>query len=131
MFKISTKICLNGDLGIDGRMYGGKMLFLMDEAAAVFAKIYTQEPSIVTRRFSAVEFSTPVFLGDILEFWADEPKRGTTSVSFVIKVFVAGVERFRADCVFVALDEQGHKKPIDWARADSAYAKLCEWYGYR
>ncbi len=121
MEKIMSKLCLTGDIGVNGNMYGGRLLFLMDEAAAIYARQSTGEPAMVSRRFSGVEFTSPVKLGEILDFYADQPRRGTTSFSFDIVVLVKGVPRFRANCVFVATDEHGNKKAIDWPEESDLY----------
>ncbi len=117
MEKITSKMCLNGDVGIHGNMFGGQLMYLMDEAAAIYAVQYTGVKRIVSRKFSAVEFHAPVRRGEILEFFADNPKRGNTSFSFDIIVKVEGNRRFQSSCVFVAIDENGEKTPIDWDRA--------------
>ncbi len=117
MFKITSKMCLNGDVGIHGNMFGGRLLSLMDESAGIYAKLYTGEDHVVSRKFSGVEFHSPVKLGDILEVYAANPKRGNTSISFDIIVIVGSTCRFEASCVFVAVDKEGHKKSIDWSRA--------------
>ncbi len=116
-YKISSKLCLNFDLGVNGNMFGGRLMALMDEAAAIFAIQSTGEKNVVSRNFSAVEFRYPVKLGDILEFWACNPKRGKTSIAFDLEVLVDGIKRFTASCVFVAVDEHGNKKEIDWDSA--------------
>ena len=114
MEKISSHLCLYGDIGVSGNMYGGRLLFLMDEAAAIYARKATGEARIVTRRFSAVEFKQPVKVGEILDFYAENPVCGTTSFSFDIVVMVCSCRRFEASCTFVALDQNGCKKAIDW-----------------
>lgn len=114
MEKITSSICLTGDIGTSGNMYGGRLLYLMDEAAAIYAMRSTGEKRMVSRKFSEVEFTSPVHVGEILEFYADNPHRGRTSFSFDIIVMVEQVRRFSGSCVFVALDENGVKKPIQW-----------------
>ncbi len=121
MEKISSSLCLNSDIGVSGNMYGGRLLYLMDEAAAIYAMRHTGEPRIVSRKFSGVEFHSPVTLGEVLEFYADNPRRGNTSFSFEIIVLVNGERRFSSSCVFVAVDARGNKKPIDWSFADRAH----------
>ena len=82
MEKITSSICLTGDIGTSGNMYGGRLLYLMDEAAAIYAMRSTGEKRMVSRKFSEVEFTSPVHVGEILEFYADNPHRGRTSFSF-------------------------------------------------
>ena len=117
MEKISSHLCLYGDIGVSGNMYGGRLLFLMDEAAAIYARKATGEARIVTRCFSAVEFKQPVKVGEILDFYAENPRPGNSSFSFTIVVMVKNCRRFEADCTFVALDMNGGKKSIDWKNA--------------
>ncbi len=117
MVKITSKMCLNDDVGVYGNMFGGRLLSIMDESAAIFARLYTGEKRIVSRKFSGVEFHSPVKLGEILCVYADNPKHGTTSFSFDIVVIVNETRRFQASCVFVAVDADGRKKTIDWSHA--------------
>ena len=114
MEKISSSICLAGDIGVSGNMYGGRLLYLMDEAAAIYAMRYSGEKRMVSRKFSEVEFRYPVHTGDVLEFYADNPVRGTTSLSFDILVMVDGLLKFHSNCTFVAVGEDGRKKVINW-----------------
>ncbi len=114
--RILSHICLVSDLGVSGNMYGGRLLYLLDEAAAIFAMSYAGEKRMVSRRFSEVEFRSPVCEGEILEFYADNPVHGVTSLTFDIIVRVDGCRRFGANCTFVAVDEHGCKKAIDWSK---------------
>jgi len=116
MIKITSHLCLGSDIGVSGNMYGGRLLYLMDEAAAIFAQRYTGVKRLVTRSFSGVDFHSPSKLGDILDFYADNPVKGNTSVQFDLLVLVEGEQRFSSHCVFVAVDEAGRKTPIDWTR---------------
>ncbi len=117
MYRIATRICLTGDIGISGNMFGGRMLEIMDESAAIYARIYTGGQRMVSRKFSGVEFRAPVKLGEILEIYAGNAKHGNTSLSFDVIVIAGETKRFQAECVFVATDEHGAKTPVDWSRA--------------
>lgn len=117
MYKITSKICLSGDVGVNNNMFGGHLLAVMDEAAAIYAKQYTGCKRLVTRCFSGVEFKYPIHEGEIYELYADNPKRGKTSFSFDIVVLVGQNRHFSASCVFVAIDENGNKQEIDWSKA--------------
>lgn len=118
--KISSRLCLGSDIGNSGNMYGGRLLYLMDEAGAIYAMQTACEPRMVSRRFSEIQFSSPVHPGEILEFYALHPRKGNTSFSFDIEVRVEGVPRFHASCTFVAVDENGRKKVIDWSKTPLA-----------
>lgn len=37
MELITTKICMTGDLGVSGNLFGGVMMSILDEAAAAYS----------------------------------------------------------------------------------------------
>lgn len=108
-------LCLTSDLGVSGNMFGGRLMSLLDQAAAIYATQTTLEPRVVSRKFSEIEFKSPVNVGDILEIYAGNPRKGHTSIAFDVVVSVGRVERFHASCVFVATNPDGSKKAIDWS----------------
>ena len=115
--KITTHICKTLDLGVSGNLFGGQLMYWLDEAASVYALWATGEPKVVTRRISEASFHKPIHAGELLVFNCVDPKKGKTSFSFTVLVVVGGEIRFQAECTFVAVDENGHKKVIDWEKA--------------
>lgn len=116
--KVTSKMCMLKDLGMNGRLFGGNMLAWADEAAAIFAHKITREPHMVTLKFGEIVFKKPVMAGDIIEFWCTDEKVGNTSVTFNLKSFVLGESVFETSCVFVAVDKHGNKKKIDNPMSD-------------
>ena len=108
------------DLSVAGRLFGGKLLSWLDEAMAMLAMESMNTQRVVTKTVSEVNFMAPALLGDILEIWGREIKRGRTSYTMHGQVIVKretgeGKETVRiCDCniVFVALDEKG--RPTAW-----------------
>ena len=115
--KITTHICKTLDLGVSGNLFGGQLMYWLDEAASVYAIWATGEKRIVTRRISEAVFNKPIHTGELLVFNCVEPRKGKTSFSFKVLVVVGCENRFQAECTFVAVDEKGHKKLIDWEKA--------------
>jgi len=111
--KIGSRICMQKDLGINGNLFGGNMLSWMDEFAAIFAREMTCEKFVVTLRFGEIIFKKPVKAGDLVKFYCKITKCGYTSITFDIKALVDDIV-FLTDATFVALDENGNTKIINW-----------------
>lgn len=96
-----------------GSIFGGHILSLIDLAAAHRAR-NVAPLKYVTKVVREVEFIAPVFVGDVVSFYADVVKMGNTSITIKVEV-----EALRADCqtgavkvteaevVMVAVDDQG------------------------
>lgn len=113
--KVTTHLCKTLDLGTSGNLFGGQLMYWLDEAAAVYAMQATGEKRIVTRRFSESLFQRPIHCGELIEFFCVAPKKGRTSITFTVLAKVGDDVRFQAECTFVAVDENGDKKIIDWS----------------
>lgn len=110
-YKISSKVCLVQNLGTNKTLFGGNMMAWVDEASAIFAREFTGERFMVTRKFGVFEFHHPVHEGDIIHFYCLNPRIGRTSISFDVEaVRIDGTVVVQTSAVFVALDENG--KPI-------------------
>ena len=113
MELISRKMCYEKDLGRNHNLFGGNMMAWMDEVASIFAYSQCEESKMVTLRFGEFYFRKQIKLGDIIEFYCGEEKRGTTSFTFRIEGRVKDETVFSTDCTFVAIDEVGNKKKIE------------------
>lgn len=121
MLKITSKLCMQKDLGVNGNLFGGNMMAWMDEAAAIFAHYITKDCKMVTRQFSELQFTKPVREGDIIDFFCVIKKWGITSVEIEINALKGSplkeseqpiVFFAKATCVFVSVDKDGNKTPI-------------------
>ena len=115
--KITTHFCKTSDLGTSGTLFGGQLMYWLDEAAAVYAIRAMGQRRVVTKRFSEAVFQKPIYQDELVEFYCVDPKPGNTSLSFRVLVKVGDEIRFQTECTFVAVDEQGRKKPVDWAES--------------
>ncbi len=104
-----------------GTIFGGIILSYIDQAGAVEALRHCTG-RLVTVAMHEVEFHEPVFVGDLVSFYAKTLRLGRTSIS--VKVVVEAVRRSpggepvtvtEADVVYVHVDEQGRPSPIDKA----------------
>lgn len=101
-----------------GTIFGGIILSHIDVAGAVEARRHSDK-KLVTVAMHEVKFIAPVFVGDLVSFYAETVKVGTTSVTVRVTV---DAKRSRpphetmrvtqAEVVYVAIDEPGHSVPI-------------------
>ena len=101
-----------------GTVFGGAILSEIDLAAAIEAHKLHQGP-VVTVAMDKVEFKRPIHIGDLVSFYTDVERVGTTSVTVRVTVWAErrrppfeAVPVTEALVTMVAVDEQHHKVPI-------------------
>jgi len=107
------------DTNAHGTVFGGVILSYIDVAGGVEAVRHTRHNRFVTVAMKEVIFHEPVFIGDLVSFYATTLKVGSTSITIHIDV---EAERFgtpgvmvkvtEAEVIFVAIDEKGSKIAI-------------------
>ena len=106
------------DTNSQGTIFGGVILSYIDVAGAIEAHRRTHMPRFVTVAMREVIFHKPVFVGDLVSFYAETIRIGTTSIT--VRVIVE-TERFgkdepvrvtEAEVIYVAVDESGNKTKI-------------------
>jgi acyl-CoA thioesterase YciA len=104
------------DTNARGTIFGGVILSHIDLAGAIAAS-RSAERNFVTRSMREVEFIAPVYVGDVVSFYAGVRREGNTSVTVdvVVEAERAKAPRVRikvteAEVVYVAVDEAG--KPL-------------------
>ena len=107
------------DTNAHGTVFGGIILSYIDIAGGVGAVRETGHDRFVTVAMKEVIFHQPVFVGDLVSFYAEPTKIGNTSIT--IKVIVEA-ERFgshgqsvrvtEAEVVFVAINQFREKVVI-------------------
>ena len=107
------------DTNSAGTIFGGIILSYIDMAGAIEAHRRTRMKRFVTVAMREVIFHKPVFVGDLVSFYAETVKIGKTSIT--VRVIVeaerigAGTEEVRvteAEVVYVAVDENRNKTKI-------------------
>ena len=76
------------DTNAHGTIFGGVILSYVDQAGAIEARRQGSQ-FMVTVSFDKVVFHEPVFVGDLVSFWTETLRIGTTSVT--IKVVVEAI----------------------------------------
>ena len=105
------------DTNYHGTIFGGIILSHIDQAGAV-AAIDHGCPRVVTVAMDKVEFHQPVFVGELVSFYADVIKVGRTSITVRVEVEArrrrsgTNVSVTSADLTFVNIDENGRSAPI-------------------
>ena len=107
------------DTNAHGTVFGGVILSYIDVAGGVEAIRYTSHNRFVTVAMKEVIFHEPVFVGDLVSFYATTTRIGNTSISIHVDV---EAERFgtpgvlvkvtEAEITFVAIDEYREKVKI-------------------
>ena len=110
------------DANQNGDIFGGWIMAQVDIAGGTIAG-RTARGRVATVAVKEFVFKQPVQVGDVLSFYADLVKIGNTSVRINVEVYA---ERGRADTrvvkvteatlTFVAIDAEGHPRPIPTER---------------
>lgn len=107
------------DTNAHGTVFGGIILSYIDVAGGVEAVRHTRHDRFVTVAMKEVIFHEPVFVGDLVSFYAQTIKVGSTSIT--IRVIVEA-ERFgshgqsvrvtEAEVIYVAINQYREKVKI-------------------
>jgi acyl-CoA thioesterase YciA len=97
-----------------GTIFGGIILSYIDQAGFVEAACHTSQ-TLVTVAMHEVKFIAPVFVGDLVSFYAQTIHVGTTSITVKVTVEAqraaaphATVRVTQAEVVYVAVTTPGH-----------------------
>ncbi|PIP81635.1 MAG: acyl-CoA thioesterase [Elusimicrobia bacterium CG_4_9_14_3_um_filter_62_55] len=105
------------DANINGTVFGGRILALVDKAAAVCASRHAAKPC-ATIAMERVEFLVPIQLGDLVVVEARIHHAGRTSMEIGVEVhaesMLGGPRRHANNCLvtMVALDAKGRPSPV-------------------
>ena len=111
--KITAVLCKTMDVGANNTMFGGQMLFYVDDAAAVYAySVVSPGSRLVTYRIGETLFRRPVRLGETVTFYGGEPRFTRHSVTFKISVMVGNELCVETEAVMVSVDQDGNKTPF-------------------
>ena len=69
------------DLNPNGSLFGGKLLAWIDEELALYSIVQLENPKIVTKHMSEINFRSSARQGDIVEIGIDVVKFGNTSLT--------------------------------------------------
>ncbi|MBJ3815551.1 acyl-CoA thioester hydrolase YciA [Shimwellia pseudoproteus] len=113
-------LAMPADTNANGDIFGGWIMSQMDMGGAILAKEIAQG-RVVTVRVDGMTFMKPVAVGDVVCCYANCIKRGNTSITINVEVWVKKVssepigQRYRATeamFIYVAVDEHGKPRPL-------------------
>jgi acyl-CoA thioesterase YciA len=106
------------DLNALGTIFGGIILSYIDQAGVIEAHQH-YDGKLVTVAIREAKFIAPVFVGDLVSFYAETARIGTTSITVRITVEAKRAKIPRdtvrvtvAEVVYVAIDDAGKPVPI-------------------
>ena len=106
------------DTNAVGTIFGGIILSYIDLAGAVEARRHSDQ-TFVTVAMREVVFHEPVFVGDLVSFYTDLVRVGTTSITTAVTVEATRRESAgetvlvtQAEVVYVAVDGDRKKVPV-------------------
>jgi acyl-CoA thioesterase YciA len=107
------------DTNSQGTIFGGVILSYIDMAGAIEAHRHTGMDRFVTVAMREVIFHAPVFVGDLVSFYSETARVGTTSITVRVMVeaerYGGPKDRVRvteAEVIYVAVDKMGKKMTI-------------------
>jgi acyl-CoA hydrolase len=102
------------DLNPNGSLFGGRLLEWIDEECALYSIIQLENPKVVTKFMSEINFVSSAGQGDIIEIGIDVVKFGNSSITLRSEVrnkmsreTIISIENI----VLVGLDANGKPKP--------------------
>ena len=104
-----TKVVMPNQANSRGSLFGGALLAMMDEAAAIAAMRHARR-SVVTAHMNSVDFVAPIFQGQVAKICARLVKTGRTSMTIQVEAYGENLitgEQWHctsAEVVMVAMD---------------------------
>jgi acyl-CoA thioesterase YciA len=114
------------DTNAHGTIFGGVILSYIDQAGAIEARRQGCG-MMLTVSMDKVVFHQPVQVGDLVSFWTETLRIGTTSITTKVTVdSIRSASRERvtvteAQVVYVNVDERGRPTPITSSAPSASY----------
>jgi acyl-CoA thioesterase YciA len=118
MELITTRVCMASQIGVHGNLFGGEMMSILDESAAVYCCQICDTPRMVTKKIEEVIFQRPVKTGNLIKIYGSVERIGTTSITINLEArkhnVYTGVQDLvcSTKMVFVRIDDEGAPVPI-------------------
>jgi len=115
--SVYTEMALPNDANPLGNLIGGRVMHLVDIAAATAALRHARMP-VVTASIDHMTFLTPIHIGDLVILKSSVNRVFRTSMEVGVKVFVenlkSGAVRHTSSAylTFVAIDASGNRVPV-------------------
>ncbi len=110
-------ITMPADTNPFGDIFGGWLMAQMDIAGAIHANEVSQG-RVTTVAVGSMVFIRPVPVGTVISCYTSTLRIGTTSIRVKVEVWIKDFlthhvsQVTEGEYVYVAIDEQGHKRPV-------------------
>lgn len=112
-------IPMPADCNANGDIFGGWVMAQVDLAGAVLP-VRRARGRLATVAVNQFIFKQPVKVGDLLSFYAEITRVGTTSITVDVEVYAQrlrdggeyAVKVTQATLTYVATDDKGHPRPV-------------------
>ena len=134
MELISTHVCKASNIGVHQNMFGGHMMSLIDESAAVYAAQLCDTPRMITVKVTELIFKRPVRVNNIIKIYGRVERFGNTSITMYIEARKHNVYTGMQETVthttitFVRIDDEGNALAIS-NRVKRRYADRMHRFG--
>jgi len=117
---VMRTLAMPADTNANGDIFGGWIMSQMDLGGAILAKEIAHG-RVVTVRVDGMTFLKSVAVGDVVCCYASCIRRGNSSVTVNVEVWVKKVasdpigQRYKATeavFIYVAVDSEGHPRPL-------------------
>lgn len=118
MDLLSSHLVKKSDLGFHGNLFGGRLLYLLDECAAAYAMQLCDTPRMVTVSIDKCNFEKPAREGQLLKIYGHPQAIGNTSINLYMEARAHNVYTgnqvvvLKTHIKFVHIDEGGYPIPI-------------------
>lgn len=116
-YTVQTKLVMPGDTNPHQSIFGGRVLFYIDEIASI-ASMKHSGGQIVTASIDSVDFISPVLMGEVMELEAMVTSTGRTSMEVYVRVTSRNISSLESKLTTesfvttVAIDEHGKSREI-------------------
>lgn len=126
---VSRHTVMYPDCNTTNRLFGGRLMQWVDEAAGMFVRCSMATESVVTAQVDQLRFRRPTQLGEIIEIFCKVTRFGRTSLKISVVVTNLDVSnpskkrrKLETEMVWVSVDETG--RPCPYGSFDEATGEI-------
>lgn len=117
---VSRHTVMYPDCNTTNRLFGGRLMQWIDEAAGMFVRCTMASDRVVTAQVDKLMFRRPTQLGELIEIYCKVTRFGRTSLAISVVVTNLDVaspstkrKKLETQMVWVSVDENGRPCPYD------------------
>ncbi|MBM65367.1 MAG: hypothetical protein CMH55_03940 [Myxococcales bacterium] len=126
---VSRHTVMYPDCNTTNRLFGGRLMQWVDEAAGMFVRCTMASERVVTAQVDQLRFRRPTQLGELIEIYCKVTRFGRTSLSISVVVTNLDVsdpsakrKKLETKMIWVCVDEAG--KPCAYGSSGNATGEI-------